>query len=155
MRVGPSRFTSTAESSGESNETAAAEWITMSHVASTARCSADNPSPSVLTSPLIVVMRRSVISANALAPPNCSFKPVEGVVLQDLPPHALGRWRALAVPHEQDELAIGDAPEQAFDERRAHEPGRPGDGDPLAGERFGDHFGHVYQFTSDDQLLAH
>ena len=73
MRVGPRRFTSTAESSGESNETAAAEWITMSHVASTARCSADNPSPSVLTSPLIVLMRRSVISANALAPPNCSF----------------------------------------------------------------------------------
>ena len=31
MRVGPSRLISTAESSGESNDTAAAEWMTMSH----------------------------------------------------------------------------------------------------------------------------
>ena len=37
MRVGPSRLISTAESSGESNDTAAAEWITTSHEASTAR----------------------------------------------------------------------------------------------------------------------
>ena len=31
MRDGPSRLISTAESSGESNDTAAAEWMTMSH----------------------------------------------------------------------------------------------------------------------------
>ncbi len=30
MRDGPSRLISTAESSGESNDTAAAEWMTMS-----------------------------------------------------------------------------------------------------------------------------
>ncbi len=36
-RIGPSRLTSTAPSSGESNETVAAEWMTMSQLASTAR----------------------------------------------------------------------------------------------------------------------
>ena len=33
MRVGPSRLISTAESSGESKATAAAEWMTMSQLA--------------------------------------------------------------------------------------------------------------------------
>ena len=37
MRVGPSRLTSTAPSSGESNDTVAAEWMTMSQEASAAR----------------------------------------------------------------------------------------------------------------------
>ncbi len=33
MRTGPSRLTSTASSMAESNDTVAAEWITMSHAA--------------------------------------------------------------------------------------------------------------------------
>ena len=37
MRVGPRRFTSTAVSSGESNDTVAAEWMTMSQDARAAR----------------------------------------------------------------------------------------------------------------------
>ena len=51
----------------------------------------------------------------------------------------LRRGRPLASPDQQDEVAVGDAAQQAFDQRRADEPGRAGDGDPFAGERLGDH----------------
>jgi hypothetical protein len=68
IRVGPSRLISTAESSGESNDTAAAEWMTTSQEARTARSASDRPSPSVLTSPAMVVMRRAVISSNVSSP---------------------------------------------------------------------------------------
>ena len=71
MRVGPSRLISTAESSGESNDTAAAEWMTTSHDASTARSSSDSPRPSVPTSPAIVVIRSAVMSSN---PAPCSAR---------------------------------------------------------------------------------
>ena len=64
MRTGPSRLISTAESSGESNATAAAEWITVSHVANSARSVSFRPSPSVLTSPPIAVTRRATIASN-------------------------------------------------------------------------------------------
>ena len=70
MRVGPSRLTSTAVSSGESNDTAAAAWITTSHDANTARSSVDRPRPSVPTSPEIVVIRRSVSASNDSAAPS-------------------------------------------------------------------------------------
>src|SRR3954471_19094650 len=64
MRVGPSRLISIADVSGESNETVAAEWMTMSAVAKIARSPSLRPSPSVPTSPAMVVIRRSVIAAN-------------------------------------------------------------------------------------------
>ena len=57
MRDGPSRLISTAESSGESNETAAAEWMMMSHEAKVARSMSFRPSPSRVTSPATVVIR--------------------------------------------------------------------------------------------------
>ena len=57
MRDGPSRLISTAESSGESNDTAAAEWMMVSHDAQTARSSSFRPSPSRVTSPETVVIR--------------------------------------------------------------------------------------------------
>ena len=60
MRDGPSRLISTAESSGESNETAAAEWITMSHEAKAARSMSFSPSPSRVTSPATVVIRPAI-----------------------------------------------------------------------------------------------
>ena len=59
MRDGPSRLTSTALSSGESNATVAAEWMTMSHEASTARSASSSPRPSVPTSPAMTWTRRS------------------------------------------------------------------------------------------------
>ena len=65
IRVGPSRLISTAESSGESNDTVAAEWMTMSQPPSTARSASARPSPSVPTSPAIVVIRLPAQSSNA------------------------------------------------------------------------------------------
>ena len=64
MRVGPSRLISIADVNGESNDTVAAEWMTMSAVANVARSASFSPSPSVPTSPAMVVMRRSVIAWN-------------------------------------------------------------------------------------------
>ncbi len=63
MRVGPRRLTSTAPSSGLSNDTVAAEWMTMSQLASVARPASSRPRPSVLTSPATADTRRAVISA--------------------------------------------------------------------------------------------
>jgi len=64
MRTGPSRLISTAELSGESNDTAAAEWMTVLQLAKIARSVSFRSRPSRLTSPAMVVIRRSVISAN-------------------------------------------------------------------------------------------
>ena len=64
---------------------------------------------------------------------------VEGIVLEELALDAAGRGRALAVTHQQDELAAGHAAQQTFDQRRPDESRRSGDGDPFAGERLGDH----------------
>ena len=137
MRVGPSRLISTAESSGESNDTVAAEWMTMSQLARTSRSASARPRPSVPTSPATVVMRAPgpVVEGGAVL----GAQAVEGVVLEQLALDAAGRRRALAVAHQQDELAPGHAAQQPFDQRRADEPRRPGDGDPFAGERLGDH----------------
>ena len=66
---------------------------------------------------------------------------VEGVVLEDLAAHALGRVVAPAGAHEQHEGAVGHAVQQAFDQGGAHEPGTSGDGDPLVRELFGNHSG--------------
>ena len=52
-------------------------------------------------------------------------QPVEGVVLEQLLLGANGRLRAPAVADQQDQLAVGDAAQQAFDECRADEPGCP------------------------------
>ena len=138
MRVGPSRLISTAVSSGESNDTVAAEWMTTSHDASTCWSSGDRPRPSRPTSPRIVVIRWSVIWAKP-SRPCCWREPVEGVVLEQLALDTLRRGRPLAAADQQHEVAVGDAAQQALDQRRADEPGRAGDGDPFAGERLGDH----------------
>ena len=63
-RDGPSRLTSTAASSGESKLTVAAEWMTTSHVARTARPSSSRPRPSTPTSPAMALSRRATISSN-------------------------------------------------------------------------------------------
>lgn len=60
MRIGPRRFTSTALSSGESNDTLAAEWMMVSHDANVAASSGDRPSPSVPTSPATIEIRSAM-----------------------------------------------------------------------------------------------
>ena len=138
MRVGPSRLISTAPSRGASKATVAAEWITMSHVASMARSASSRPRPSVPTSPVMTCTRRAVISAKpSLA--ELAAEAVEGVVLQHLALDPLRRGRPLAGPHEQDDLAAGDGAQQSLDQRGPDEAGRSGHGDALAGEGFGDH----------------
>ena len=108
MRVGPSRLISTAESSGESNDTAAAEWMTMSHDGEHGAVGLGRGrARRVPTSPAIVVIRRAVHSSNAGAV--LGAQAVEGVVLQQLALHPPGRRRALAVADEQHELAVGHA----------------------------------------------
>ena len=138
MRVGPSRLISTAPSRGASKATVAAEWMTMSHVASTPRSSSSRPRPSVPTSPVMTCTRRAVISAKRLAA-QVGAEAIEGVVLQHLALDALRRGRPLAGPHEQDHLAVGGRSQQSLHERGADEAGRSGHGDALAGEGFGDH----------------
>ena len=89
------------------------------------------------TSPAIVVIRSA-----AMASKPCTVlgaQAVEGVVLEQLALHPPGRRRALAVAHQQHELAVGHRTQQSLDQRRADEAGRPGDGDAFAGERLGDH----------------
>ena len=139
MRVGPSRLTSTASSSGESNDTAAAEWITVSHDARTVWSASERPRPSVPTSPVTTVRRRARSSSQRLGPAQLGAQAVERVVADDLALDALGRRRPPAGPHEQDELAVGHGPQQPLDQRGADEAGRPGDGDARAGECLGDH----------------
>ena len=137
MRDGPSRLISTAESSGESNDTAAAEWMMVSHDAQTARSSSFRPSPSRVTSPETVVIRRgdhrvevgSVLGA----------EPVERVVLEDLLAGPFGGAGALAVADQQDEMTVGHAAQQALDQRGTDESGTAGDGNLLPRERRGDH----------------
>ena len=114
MRVGPSRLTSTALSSGESKATVAAEWMTMSQLASVARSASSRPRPSVPTSPAIVC-RGAVISSNP-APPGPARSPGEGVVAEDLPLDALRGGDSAARAHQEHQLAIGHLAEQAFDE---------------------------------------
>ena len=58
---GPSRFTATAASSGESKETAAAEWMTTSTSARAARSASSRPSPSTETSPPSGRRRRAIV----------------------------------------------------------------------------------------------
>ena len=140
MRVGPSRLISTAESSGESNDTAAAEWITTSHEASTARSASFEPEPvgADVAGDRRDPPRRHLVERLGTL---CALgaQAVEGVVLQQLALHTPGGRRAPAVADEQDELAVGHAAQQPLDERRADEPGGSRDGDPLARERLGDH----------------
>ena len=83
MRVGPRRFTSTAASSGESNDTVAAEWMTTSHAASAARPSSSSARPSVPTSPAIGVTRSATIGGEAVLA-ELLAQAVEGVVAEDL-----------------------------------------------------------------------
>ena len=136
-RLGPSRFTSTAPSSGASKLTAAAEWMTMSQLAS-------SPAAGVVEAEPV----SSDVAGDGREPPvdlvsklRAELRPqaVEAVVAQDLASGALGRRLALARADEHDDLAFGHAAQQSLDERGAEKAGRPGDGNPLPGEIVGYH----------------
>ena len=142
IRVGPSRLISTALSRGESNATAAAEWITMSQPVNVARSASLRPRPSVLTSPATATHApgdhrlerfRGVFELGA--------QPVEGVVLEDLAADPLGHVVALARPHQQHQFALGNRPQQPLDQRSADESGATRDGDALVGKVLADHSG--------------
>ena len=141
MRVGPSRLTSTALSSGESKATVAAEWITMSQPASVGpvglveaeAVGADVAGDRAHTARRHLVERRARPSVGAQA--------VEGVVAEDLPLDPLRGGGAAPGPHQQHQLAVRHLAEQPLDEGGADEAGRAGDGDALAGQRLGDHGG--------------
>ncbi len=149
MRDGPSRLISTAESSGESKATVAAEWITTSQLASVARSSAERPSPSRSTSPLIVVIRRAVISSNAFGPPSSALSRSKASFLRiSLRTRSAGAG-PLSGAYEQHQLAARNAAEQPFDEGGADESGRSGHRDPLAGELLSDHGRIVYHLVDD------
>ncbi len=97
MRVGPSRLTSTAPSSGESKLTVAAEWITMSHEARVAASGVVEPEAVGAD-----VARRSPAPGGRPArrtpplPPRSRAQAVEAVVLEDLPLGPLVDRRACA-----------------------------------------------------------
>ena len=88
MRLGPSRLTSTAPSSGESKATVAAEWMTMSQVASAARPASSRPRPSAAH---VAGDDRdpAVDHGVELGAAQLLAQAVEGVVAEDLP---LARW---------------------------------------------------------------
>ena len=158
MRVGPSRLISTADVSGESNDTVAAEWMTMSALANDrpvgvaeaepvgADVAGDRGDAAIGHRPEGLAARVAVVRA-ARRRSKASFLSSSFCV-------AYGRRRALAVAHEQDQLAVGNAPQQAFDERRPDEPGGSGDGDALAGERFCDHNGLVYHLVETSATMS-
>lgn len=50
-------------------------------------------------------------------------KTIKGFVLQQFFLHASGGWRALTLAHEQYELAVGNRPQQPFDECGADKSG--------------------------------
>ena len=126
--------------------TVAAEWMTMSTVASVARSASSRPRPSVPTSPAMMVMRRSVISSNDSPRIGAELgaQPVEGVVLEQLalrrarPPRCACRRRTSRTSSQSGTQRSSRSTSAVPDE-----PGRAGDGDALAGERFCDHNVHL------------
>ena len=130
---------STAESSGESNDTAAAEWITVSQLAKIARSAsfeAEAVAGDVAGDRGDPTRDAGEVDVGVLAG---GAQSVEGVVLEDLAVGAAGGARALAVADQQHQLAVGDRAQEPLDQRRADETGGAGDGDPFARKLFGDH----------------
>ena len=141
MRVGPSRLISTAdvERRVERHRRRRVD-DDVAAVARIARSASLRPSPSVPTSPAMVVIRgRSTSSSNGRRGRSSARSRSKASFLSSSRWTRAGGGRALAVAHQQDQLAVGHAAQQAFDQRRADEPGRPGDGDAFASERLGDH----------------
>ena len=79
---------------------------------------------------------------------------VERVVLQELLLDTLGCRRPAAVADEEDQLAVGNAAQQALDESGSDEPGRARDGHALASEGLCDHNGYVYQMVERCSMVT-
>ncbi len=140
MRVGPSRLISTALSSGESNATAAAEWITMSQLGHDVAVLGTEPE----------TVGADV--AGDCSDPACDHRlerlggvlqfgaqAVEGVVLEDLAADPFGDVVALARPDQQHQLALRNGAQQPLDQGGTDESGASRDGDALVGEVLTDH----------------
>jgi hypothetical protein len=123
---------STAWSSGESNDTVAAEWMITSQP---------------VNELAIVVAQPEAVGADVAR--HCGHppadhgvelvavlfaEPVERVVAEDFLACPLVGGRAAAWTHQQHQFTVGDAPQQAFDERGADESCGSRDGDAFAGE---------------------
>ena len=136
-RTGPMRLTSTAVSSGLSNATAAAEWMTI--------VAAGYPLPAGVVEPQAIDTNVAGHTGDPLLAEPLEFvvaqlvaQPVEDVVADDLPADAL-LHAAAAGAHQQHQLHLGHAPKQPLHQCGAQEPGRAGDCQPLARQRIRDH----------------
>ena len=114
----------------------------MSHDANSARSVSSRPSPSVLTSPAMVVMRRAISSSNASpsSPRRLSKASLRMISF------SIRCWAVERRPGRITSTSShpGTARMQPLDEGGADEPGRAGDGDPSPRERLGDHGDDVY-----------
>ena len=110
----------------------------MSHAASVARSASSRPRPSV---PDVAGDRVHAALGHLVEPGTAQrlAEAVEGVVAEDLPLDPLRGGGPAPGPHQQHQLAVRHLAQQALDEGGADEAGRPGDGDALAGQGFGDH----------------
>ena len=143
MRVGPSRLTSTARSSGESKLTVGGgvdDDVARGERRTTGVVEPEAVGGDVAGDDLRPVAATS--SSKAALPPTLVAQPVEAVVLEDLPLGPLLDRPHPPAPHQQDELAVRHGSEQPLDQRRPEETGGAGDGDALAGELVADHGGH-------------
>ena len=88
------------------------------------------------TSPATARTRAAMAVVEAVA--ELLAQAVEAVVLQDLLGGPLHRRRPPAGPDEEDDLAVGDAAEDALDQGGSEEPGGAGDEEALTGQGVAD-----------------
>ena len=135
-RVGPRRLISTALSSGESKLTVAAEWITVEHEA---RVSSDGAvEPQAVDAHVARHHEDPPVHLGVEPVAELAAQPVEAVVPEDLAAYPVRR-AAPAGPHEQGDLAVGNASQQSFGQGGPEEAGGAGDGDSAAGQGLGEH----------------
>ena len=108
----------------------------MSHRDRASSPSSSRPSPSVATSPATADDPGGHGVVEAVA--ELLAEPVEAVVLEDLLGGPLHRRGPATGADEQDDLAVGDAAEDALDQGRPEEPGGAGDEESPAGQGVAD-----------------
>ena len=131
-RAGPRRLISTAWVKGASKETVAAEWITTSLAASAARPSSSRPRPSCPTSPATAWTRRATSGAKLVA--ELGPEAVEAVVADDFPGQSGRRHPPSGPGGPVRYVGLGDAAQDAFDQRSAQKSGGSGNEEALCPE---------------------
>ena len=94
--------------------------------------SSSSPSPSCPTSPATACTRRGDLFAELIAP--LRSEAVEAVVLDHLAGEPRRGVRSAPRPDEDGDLGVGDAAEDAFDQRRSQESGGARDEESLGAE---------------------